>query len=97
MVDGEKKPATRYIYEAMDKAKVAIVKTFNGKKDKYKDSFEIIDKHWDCQLHQPLPDGYFLNPKFQYNPESGVHCEEVGRGLSTHLIGWFLLLQLKIG
>jgi len=45
MVDGEKKPATRYIYEAMDKAKVAIVKTFNGKKDKYKDSFEIIDKH----------------------------------------------------
>ncbi|XP_010490147.1 PREDICTED: uncharacterized protein LOC104767878 [Camelina sativa] len=82
LVDGEKKPAMGYIYEAMDRAKDVIAKTFNEKEEQYKDAFVIIDKRWDCQLHHPLhADGYFLNPEFQYNLESGVNCEEVMKGL----------------
>ncbi|XP_010456816.1 PREDICTED: uncharacterized protein LOC104738321 [Camelina sativa] len=83
LVDGEKKPAMGYIYEVMDRAKEAIAKTFfNEKEDQYKDAFAIIDKRWDCQFHHPLhAAGYFLNPEFQYNLESGVNCEEVVKGL----------------
>nr|KYP47371.1 hypothetical protein KK1_030985 [Cajanus cajan] len=36
LVDGEKKPAMGYIYEAMDKAKEAIMKSFNNNETKYK-------------------------------------------------------------
>ncbi|CAM8981053.1 unnamed protein product [Rhodiola kirilowii] len=76
MVDGERKPPMEYIYEAMDRAKETIAKSFSAKKD-YKLAFQFIDKRWDCQLHQPLhAAGYYLNPEFQYdNPSS--RCEEV--------------------
>ncbi|EOA34846.1 hypothetical protein CARUB_v10022425mg, partial [Capsella rubella] len=78
LVDGEKKPAMGYIYEAMDRAKEAIAMTFNGRDEQYKDAFAIIDKRWNCQLHHPLhAAGYFLNPEFQYKEDSGVNYEEV--------------------
>ena len=35
LVDGEKKPAMGYIYEAMDRAKEAIANSFNGDEKKY--------------------------------------------------------------
>lgn len=64
MVDGEKKPPMGYIYTAMDRAKEATAKSFKGKKEKYEKVFEMIDRRWDCQLHQPLhAEGYFLNPR----------------------------------
>ena len=44
LVDGEKKPPMGYIYEAMDRAKEAIAKSFNNNEEKYKDIFTIIDK-----------------------------------------------------
>ncbi|KAL8520693.1 hypothetical protein ACS0TY_011297 [Phlomoides rotata] len=66
LVDGEKKPAMGYIYEAMDQAKEAIMKSFNNE-ERYIDIFEIIDKRWESQLHQPLhAAGYYLNPEFFY-------------------------------
>ena len=43
LVDNEKKPAMGYIYEAMDRAKEAIQRSFNENVDKYKDIFDIID------------------------------------------------------
>ena len=43
-MDGEKKPPMGYIYEAMDRAKKAIAKSFNDREEKYKDVFTIIDK-----------------------------------------------------
>ncbi|XP_020107334.1 glutamic acid-rich protein-like [Ananas comosus] len=43
-VDGEKRPSMGYIYEAMDRAKEAIAKSFNEKEDKYNEVFKIIDK-----------------------------------------------------
>ena len=68
MVDGEKKPAMGYIYEAMDRAKETIAATFNKKEDRYMHIFEIIDKRWNIQLHRPLhAAGHYLNPQFFYS------------------------------
>jgi len=80
MVDGERKPPMGYIYEAMDRAKEAISKSFATKVD-YEKAFEFIDNRWNCQLHRPLhAAGYFLNPQFQYdNPTA--RCSEVMDGL----------------
>ncbi|XP_061363140.1 uncharacterized protein LOC133306777 [Gastrolobium bilobum] len=77
LVDGDSKPAMGYIYEAMDRAKEEIAKSFNHEEKRYKDVWEIIDKRWDLQLHRPLhAAAYFLNPKFHYdtkfNPDREV-------------------------
>lgn len=82
LVDNERKPAMGYIYEAMDRAKEAIAKAFdhNGvhNENKYKKVHEIIDKRWDCQLHQPLhAAGHFLNPEYFYDDPSIENNEEV--------------------
>ena len=67
LVDNERKPAMGYIYEAMDRAKQAIIKAFNENEERYTNIFKIIDERWECQLHQPLHAvGYFLNPKYFY-------------------------------
>ncbi|WOL07425.1 hypothetical protein Cni_G16166 [Canna indica] len=70
LADGERKPEMGYIYEAMDKAKEAIMKSFNNNESKYNEVFVIIDNRWNCQLHRPLhAAGHFLNPEFYYaNP-----------------------------
>ena len=82
LVDGEKKPAMGYIYEAMDRAKEAIIKSFNEKEEKYKEVFKIIDDRWECQLHRPLhAAGYYLNPDFFYSNSSLSQDEEVMSGL----------------
>nr|KYP48765.1 hypothetical protein KK1_029567 [Cajanus cajan] len=77
----KKKPTMGYIYEAMDKAKETIMKSFKNE-SKYKDVFEIIDKRWDIQLHRPLhAAGHFLNPEFFYaNPQMEFNGEII-RGL----------------
>ena len=68
LVDGEKKVPMGYIYEAMNRAKDTIVRSFNENEEKYKEIFNIIDKRWEIQLHQPLhTTWYFLNPKFFYD------------------------------
>ncbi|KAJ1431394.1 Ribonuclease H-like superfamily [Sesbania bispinosa] len=81
LVDSEKKPAMGYIYEAMDKAKETIMKSFKNE-SKYKDVFAIIDKRWDIQLYRPLhATGHFLNPEFFYtNPQMEFNGEII-RGL----------------
>ncbi|KAL5147672.1 Trafficking protein particle complex subunit 3 [Glycine soja] len=82
LVDGERKPAMGYIYEAMDKAKETIMKSFNNNESKYKDVFEIIDKRWNCQLHRPLhAAAHFLNPEFFYDNTDLEFDFEVTNGL----------------
>ncbi|RVW94821.1 hypothetical protein CK203_034545 [Vitis vinifera] len=54
LVDGEEKAHMGYIYEAMNRAKDTIVRSFNGNEEKYKEIFNIIDKRWEIQLHRPL-------------------------------------------
>ncbi|XP_075493545.1 uncharacterized protein LOC142531331 [Primulina tabacum] len=82
LVDGEKKPAMGYIYEAMDRAKEKIAKAFGNNEDRYKEVFEIIDNRWQLQLHQDLhAAGYFLNPQFFYSNSEIEQDEEVVTGL----------------
>ncbi|GKV43249.1 hypothetical protein SLEP1_g50564 [Rubroshorea leprosula] len=82
LVDNEKKPAMGYIYEAMDRAKEAIQKAFDGNEEKYKNVFFLIDKRWENQLHHPLHvAGHFLNPQFFYNDPSITTNKEIVRGL----------------
>lgn len=82
LVDGEKKPPMGYIYEAMDRAKEAISKSFAFKENRYKKAFEYIDKRWESQLHRPLhAAGYYLNPQLYYDNPEQANCEEVLTGL----------------
>lgn len=75
LVDGERKPAMGYIYEALDRAKETIMKSFQDK-EQYKKVFEIIDSRWNCQLHQPLHSaGYYLNPQFFYSNHGEIDEE----------------------
>lgn len=54
-----------FIYEAMDRAKEAIEKSFEGDKTKYGKVFDLIDQRWNKKLHRPLhAAGFFLNPHF---------------------------------
>ncbi|XP_025692958.1 uncharacterized protein [Arachis hypogaea] len=77
LVDGEKKPPMGYIYEAMEKAKECIMKTFLNDETKYNDVFKIIDNRWNCQLHRLLhAAGDFLNPELFYdNPRIELDLE----------------------
>ncbi|XP_020090213.1 uncharacterized protein LOC109711517 isoform X2 [Ananas comosus] len=82
LVDGEKRPAMGYIYEAMDRAKEAIARSFKEREEKYSDIFNIIDKRWECQLHRPLhAAGHFLNPEFFYSNSEILRDEEIMAGL----------------
>nr|DAD29095.1 TPA_asm: hypothetical protein HUJ06_030563 [Nelumbo nucifera] len=67
----------------MDRAKEAIDEAFGGRKEKYGDIFEIIDKRWECQLHQPFHAvGYFLNPQFYYDDQERIKSgEEIMTGI----------------
>ena len=81
LVDSEKKPAMGYIYEAVDRAKEAIMAAFEDK-SKYKDVFDIIDRRWEVQLHRPLhAAGYYFNPEFFYDHTNISGDEEVMTGL----------------
>ncbi|RVW84749.1 hypothetical protein CK203_046690 [Vitis vinifera] len=74
LVDGEKKAPMGYIYEAMNRAKDTIVRSFNANEEKYKEIFNIIDKRWEIQLHRPLHAvEYFLNLKFFYDKPEIEH------------------------
>ncbi|GJS19445.1 3-hydroxyisobutyryl-CoA hydrolase 1-like protein [Tanacetum coccineum] len=82
LVDGEKKPAMCYIYQAMKKAKEAISSSFNDDENKYRDVFAIINKRWECQLHHPLhATGYYLNPQFYYSDPNIEEDPEVSSGM----------------
>ncbi|XP_074353073.1 uncharacterized protein LOC141692245 isoform X1 [Apium graveolens] len=82
LVDGEKRPPMGYIYEAMDRAKETIARSFEHNTEKYKSFFEIIDKRWDVQLHQPLhAAAYYLNPDYYYKNPNIENDGEVSLGL----------------
>ncbi|RVW32407.1 hypothetical protein CK203_109279 [Vitis vinifera] len=58
LVDQDKKPTLSIIYEAMDRAKLAI-KASVKQWEKY---WEVIDKRWEGQLHRHLHAAAFLQP-----------------------------------
>ncbi|XVE99243.1 hypothetical protein REPUB_Repub03eG0181000 [Reevesia pubescens] len=70
MCDGDEKPTMGYIYEAIDREKLAIKKNCRY----YHRYWEIIGRRWTSQLHNDLHSaGYFLNPQFQYDDNSSTH------------------------
>nr|KYP34797.1 hypothetical protein KK1_044202 [Cajanus cajan] len=76
-VNGDSKPASPYIYEAMDRAKEKIAQNFQMQESRYKKVWKIIDTRWNLQLHRPLhAAAYYLNPRYHYdknfNPDSEV-------------------------
>ncbi|KAK4581633.1 hypothetical protein RGQ29_025003 [Quercus rubra] len=82
LVDNERKPAMGYIYEAMDRAKEAIIKAFNENEERYSNIFKIIDERWECQLHRPLhAAGHLLNPEYFYFDDNIATNHEITAGL----------------
>ncbi|KAF8379292.1 hypothetical protein HHK36_028725 [Tetracentron sinense] len=68
IVDGDM-PAMGYIYEGIERAKVAIKAYYKGTEEKYKPIWDIIDRRLNTQLHLPLyAAAAFLNPSIFYNP-----------------------------
>ncbi|XP_068651234.1 uncharacterized protein [Aristolochia californica] len=68
IVDGDM-PAMGYIYEGIERAKVAIKLLYKGIEEKYLPVWEIIDRRWNMQLHSPLhATAAFLNPSVYYSP-----------------------------
>ncbi|XP_016493755.1 uncharacterized protein LOC107813063 [Nicotiana tabacum] len=66
----------------MDRTKEAIEKALDHDRRKYERVFEIIDKRWDDQLHQPLhAAGHILNPELFYtNNENKTLDLDVWKG-----------------
>ncbi|XP_021990733.1 uncharacterized protein LOC110887342 [Helianthus annuus] len=84
IVDGDKKPAMGYIYDAMTRAKEAIAASFLNRKAEYKKAFAIIDKRWECHLHRPLHAAgffFFLNPEMYYDNQEKASGGPIRRGL----------------
>ncbi|XP_009765911.1 uncharacterized protein [Nicotiana sylvestris] len=70
-----------YIYEAIDRAKEAIAKSFE-ESVKYKNIFEIIDQRLEFQLHQQLHAArHYLNPEYFYQDPAIENFREVMNGL----------------
>ena len=82
LVDGERKAVMGCMYEAMEKAKKTIMKSFNNDESKCNDVFTIIVNRWKCQLHRPLHVvGHFLNREFFYSNPDIEYDLEVTNGL----------------
>lgn len=68
VVDGDM-PAMGYIYEGMERTKMAIKVFYKGCEEKCMAILEIIERRWNMQLHSHLhPAAAFLNPSISYNP-----------------------------
>lgn len=64
------KPAVGFIYELMTRAKESIRTYYIMDEIKCKTFLDIVDKHWQNNLHSPLHSAAaFMNPSIQYNPE----------------------------
>lgn len=56
-----------------------MLKRFDKRKKRVASYINILDTHWDNQLHKNLhAAGYWLNPRYQYNiNEIGKHRQTV--------------------
>ncbi|XP_020531950.1 uncharacterized protein LOC18448660 isoform X2 [Amborella trichopoda] len=85
MVDGDEKPTMGYIYEAMDRAKLAIKEAHEDER-KYGPYWRKIDERWESQLHHPLhAAAHFLNPAFRYRVDIPER-PELQRGLNDCIV-----------
>jgi hypothetical protein len=83
LVDGDQHPV-EYIYEVMDRAKESIGNYYKGDSLIFDPIWEIIDRRWSNQLHQPIhASWYFLNPYFFFSYTFSNPNGEVMEGLTT--------------
>ena len=82
LVDGEQTPMGSF-YEAMDRGKEAVRNKYRGESLKFQPLWDIIDRIWSNQLHQPIhAAGYFLNPCDRFSPSYADPNGEVMEGFS---------------
>ena len=82
LVDGEQTPMGS-LYEAMDRTREAVRNKYKGESQKFQPIWDIIDKRWSNQLHQPIhAAGYFLNPCYRFSPSYANPNGEVMEGFS---------------
>ncbi|XP_072958890.1 uncharacterized protein [Typha angustifolia] len=67
VVDGGM-PAMGYIYEGIERAKLAIKVLYKGCEEKCVPILEIIERRWSMQLYHLHAAAAFLNPSIFYNP-----------------------------
>ncbi|XP_031476352.1 uncharacterized protein LOC116247983 [Nymphaea colorata] len=76
LIDADDKPTMAYIYDAIDRAKLAIRDANGGRY--YKSIWRIIDDKWGPLLHHPLhAAGYYLNPAIRYDQDFSRHPDIV--------------------
>ncbi|XP_057740532.1 uncharacterized protein LOC130957705 [Arachis stenosperma] len=68
LVDADEKPSLGYVYEGMQRAKIAIKTIFRNRKTAYTPYTSILKMQWDKHLKRDLhAAAYFLNPGFFYS------------------------------
>ncbi|XLS60768.1 hypothetical protein HN51_014996, partial [Arachis hypogaea] len=68
LVDADEKPSLRYVYEGIQRAKIAIKTMFRNRKAAYTPYTNILKMWWDKHLKRDLhATAYFLNLDFFYS------------------------------
>ncbi|RYR50051.1 uncharacterized protein [Arachis hypogaea] len=95
LVDADEKPSLGYVYEGMQRAKIAIKTMFRNRKVAYTPYTSILKIRWDKHLKLDLhAAAYFLNPGFFYS-EGFVEKENILRFYLIYLIlTSFVMTQL---
>ena len=60
LVDSEDKPAMGYLYEAMNRAELAIQRRLKNKEE-YMPYLRVIDRRWEIQMQSPLHTAAFFS------------------------------------
>ncbi|XP_074314312.1 uncharacterized protein LOC141649523 [Silene latifolia] len=80
LVDGDPLPTMGYIFEAMERCKLAIRENCTS----YKQYWAMIDKRWDSKLHQDLhAAGCYFNPKFLYGVDKFSTDKEIKKSVKN--------------
>ena len=79
LVETDEAPTMGFLYDAMDKAKLAIQRDCSS----WQSYWNLIDKRWTKQLHHDIhAAGYYLNPRYRY-AQSFVMDDEIRIGLKN--------------
>ncbi|XP_042045781.1 uncharacterized protein LOC121792059 isoform X2 [Salvia splendens] len=85
-IDSDESLSMPFIYNDMNRAKLAIKINHGDDARKYESFWSVIDNHWDSLFHHPLYlAAYFLNPSYRYRPDFVLHPDVV-RGLNACIV-----------
>ncbi|XP_047982241.1 uncharacterized protein LOC125223238 isoform X1 [Salvia hispanica] len=85
-IDSDESLSMPFIYNDMNRAKLAIKINHSDDARKYESFWSVIDNHWDSLFHHPLYlAAYFLNPSYRYRSDFVLHPDVV-RGLNACIV-----------